>query len=152
LGEPIIREARADELDRVRAAYAEWGYGAGANPEDTILLAESDGELLGIVRRTDESGTLMLRGMQVAPEARGQGVGTRLLESFVRGLDGRECYCIPYAHLVAFYRRAGFEVQAPEGAPAFLAERLSGYRAAGLDVILMRRLPTTPAPWLETIE
>lgn len=137
-----IREAGAEELDRVRGAYLAWGYGGGADEDDSILLAERAGELVGIVRRTLESGVVVLRGMQVAPEERRRGVGTRLLDDFIGRLGGAECWCVPYSHLVGFYGRVGFRVVPPEGAPPFLAERIARYRAQGLDVTLMRRPPS----------
>jgi len=140
-----VRIAAPDEFECVRTTYAAWGYGGGANSADTIFVAEGAGELLGLVRLTREHGTTMLRGMQVAPNARRQGVGTRLLETFVAALGGQECYCIPYSHLVAFYGSQGFELQPPELAPVFLAERLAGYRERGLNVVLMRR-PQAPVP------
>ena len=146
MSEPHVRVAAADELERVRTTYAVWGYGGGADPADTIFVAERAGELLGLVRLTREHGTIMLRGMQVAPNARRQRVGTRLLETFVAELGGQECHCIPYSHLIAFYGSQGFEVQPPELAPGFLAERLAGYRERGLDVVLMRR-PQTSNPF-----
>ena len=141
MAEAVIREAGPEEVERVRAAYLAWGYGGGAAASDVILIAEREGELLGIVRRTREDGTVMLRGMQVAPNERGRGVGTRLLAAFVARLGAAECWCVPYAHLVDFYGRAGFEAVA-EGAPPFLGERVESYRARGLDVTLMRRLPS----------
>jgi GNAT superfamily N-acetyltransferase len=134
-----VRIAAPDELERVRTTYAAWDYGGGADSADTIFVAEGAGEFRGLVRLTCEHGTTMLRGMQVAPDARRQGVGTRLLETFVAQLGGEECYCIPYSHLIAFYGSQGFEVQPRELAPGFLVERLAGYRARGLDVVLMRR-------------
>jgi GNAT superfamily N-acetyltransferase len=139
MNDVIVRHARADELECVRATYAEWGYGGGVAPEDVVLVAERDGQLVGLVRRTSESGTVMLRGMQVAPDARNRGIGTRLLEAFVEELGAAECYCVPYAHLVAFYGSKGFEVQPVETGPWFLSQRIAEYRAAGLDVVLMRR-------------
>ena len=135
----IIREARGEELDYVRAAYRDWDYHGGVEPGDVVLIAESGARLLGLVRCTHECETVMLRGMQVAPDARGQGVGTQLLAAFVERLAGQECYCVPYTHLLAFYAKAGFKLQTPDDAPRFLSDRLTKYRAEGLDVILMRR-------------
>jgi len=40
---------------------------AGFGREDALLLAEHDGELIGIVRLTTEEGVVVLRGMQVHP-------------------------------------------------------------------------------------
>lgn len=140
--ELLIRTWRPEEeLARVRDAYSAWGYDTGAQPGDTVYVVEREGHVIGLVRRTAEGGTLMLRGMRVAPEAQRQGVGTRMLEAFVAELSGRECFCISYAHLVDFYGQYGFEVESPDRAPAFLADRLARYRTKGLNVIIMRRPP-----------
>ncbi len=134
-----VRVARPEELLRVREAYSAWGYNGGCESDDVVLLAERDREMLGVVRCTLEHGIVMLRGMQVAPHVRRQHVGTCLLESFVARLQGRECYCIPFAHLVAFYERGGFQLQLEHDAPPFLLDRLTRYRFDGLSVVLMRR-------------
>jgi GNAT superfamily N-acetyltransferase len=81
----------------------------------------------------------MLRGMYVDPAQQRQGVGSHLLRAFVRDLAGVECFCLPFAHLIAFYERGGFAVVAEDTALPFLAERLSRYRQEGRDVLIMRR-------------
>ena len=48
---------------------------AGFGREDALLLAEHDGELIGIVRLTTEEGVVVLRGMQVHPRFQRQGTG-----------------------------------------------------------------------------
>ena len=138
-----IREGLPEELDRVRASYAEWGYTGGVSRADVVLVAESGGQLLGLVRRTREFETVMLRGMHVAPDFQRRSVGTRLLEAFVTALNGAECYCVPYAHLVDFYGRQGFELESIKNAPRFLTERLAQYRAKGIEAVLMRREPSS---------
>ena len=139
MNDVVVRIAGPEELERVREAYREWGYGGGAGPADVILVAERDGLLIGVVRRTTEFGVVMLRGMQVAPDVQRQGIGRKLLQAFLQQLGGQECYCVPYAHLVGFYGRIGFEVWPLEQGPAFLRDRIAGYRARGLNVTLMRR-------------
>jgi hypothetical protein len=62
-----------------------------------------------------------------------------MLEAIAAWLGDRECYCVPYPHLVEFYAQIGFAVFEPAAAPAFLAERVAEYRRRGQDVILMRR-------------
>lgn len=136
-----IRVARPEEHARVLRTYEAWGYGGGVQPDDRVYLAEAGGELVGIVRRTREHGVAMLRGMQVAPEWRGRGVGRRLLRALVAELGAEECFCVPYTHLVAFYGAAGFEKIPEENAPPFLRYRIAGYRTRGLDVLIMRRPP-----------
>jgi GNAT superfamily N-acetyltransferase len=135
----IIRIARPEEYARVLQTYEAWGYGGGVQPDDRIYIAEVNGELAGIVRRTREHGVTMLRGMQVAPERRGGGIGRRLLNALVAELGGEACYCVPYTHLTAFYGSVGFVELPEENAPPFLRYRVAGYRTRGLDVLLMRR-------------
>lgn len=139
MSEITIRIARPDEHARALAAYEAWGYFGGVQPENVVYLAEADGELVGVVRRTHEHGVTMLRGMQVAPEWRRRGVGTRLLRALVAELGGEECHCVPYAHLTRFYGAAGFREIGDDDTPPFLRERLAGYRADGLSVLVMRR-------------
>lgn len=121
--------------------YAALGYRRTIDPADTVWLAESAEDAVGIVRVSAEQGTLVLRGMRIAEHARRQRLGTRMLEAIAAWLGDRECYCVPYPHLARFYGHIGFVVLEPSAAPAFLAERVTEYRGAGQEVILMRRAP-----------
>jgi len=142
VSETQIRIARPDEHSRVLAVYAALGYRRSINPADTVWLAETAEETVGIVRVAEEQGTLVLRGMRIAEHARRQRLGTRMLEAIAEWLQDRECYCVPYPHLVGFYGQIGFTVIEPAAAPVFLAERLVDYQRCGEDVILMRRRET----------
>ncbi len=137
-----IRIARPGEYSRILAVYAALGYGRMIDPADTVWLAETVEEAVGIVRVAAEQGTLVLRGMRVAEYARRQRLGTRMLHAIAEWLRDRECYCVPYPHLVGFYGQIGFAVIEPAAAPMFLAERLANYQRSGEDVILMRRRET----------
>jgi hypothetical protein len=53
-----VRRAMAEEISRAVNFYAERRYGGGIRPEDAVLLAEHDGELVGIVRLTAEEGVV----------------------------------------------------------------------------------------------
>lgn len=119
--------------------YAALGYRRTIDPADTVWLAETAEEAVGIVRVAAEQGTLVLRGMRVAEHARRQRLGTRMLRAIAAWLQDRECYCVPYPHLVGFYGQIGFAVIEPSAAPMFLAERLANYQRSSEDVILMRR-------------
>src|SRR6476469_10189633 len=118
-----VRRAMAEEISRVLKFYVERRYGGGIRPEDALLLAEHDGELIGIVRLTTEEGVVVLRRMQVHPRFQRQGIGKRLLAAVAPDLDGKCCFCIPYAHLVGFYGGIGFHVLEPPKAPNFLQRR-----------------------------
>ena len=137
--EPQIRIARPDERSRVLSVYAALGYRREVDPADTVWLAETADEAVGIVRVAAEQGTLVLRGMRIAEHARRRRLGTRMLEAIAEWLQGRECYCVPYPHLVEFYGQIGFAVLEPTAAPAFLAGRVADYRNSGQEAILMRR-------------
>ena len=122
--------------------HAERRYGGGIRPEDALLLAEEHhGELISIVRLTTEEGVVVLRGIQVHPRFQRQGIGKRLLGAVAQELDGKGCFCIPYAHLVCFYGGIGFHVMDPAKAPTFLRPRLEKYRdrGDGNDYLIMRR-------------
>jgi GNAT superfamily N-acetyltransferase len=136
-----IRHATADDISRVLNFYAERRYGGGIRPENAVLLAEHGGELVGIVRLTAEEGVVVLRGMQVHPRFQRQGIGKRLLATVAQELDGRGCFCIPYAHLVGFYGGIGFRAIEPAKAPTFLRLRLERYqdRGDGNEYLIMRR-------------
>ena len=131
----------AEDIWRVLNFYAERRYGGGIRPEDAVLLAEHDGELVGVVRLSAEEGVVVLRGLQVHPGFQRQGIGKRLLAAVAQDLDGRGCFCIPYAHLVGFYSGIGFYVMEPAKAPTFLRQRLQRYqdRRDGNEYLIMRR-------------
>ena len=134
-----VRHATAEDISRVLSFYAERGYGGGIRPEDTVLLAERDGELVGVVRLAIEEGVVVLRGMQVHPKFQRQGIGKRLLATIASELDGKSCFCIPYAHLVGFYSEIGFQMIDPAKAPIFLRLRLERYqnRDDGKEYLIM---------------
>jgi GNAT superfamily N-acetyltransferase len=139
VSETQIRIARPDEYSRVLAVYAALGYRRAIDPADTVWLAETADEAVGIVRVAAEQGTLVLRGMRIAEHARRQRLGTRMLVAIAEWLQGRECQCVPYPHFQEFYAQIGFAVIDPAAAPVFLAKRLANYQQSGEDVILMRR-------------
>lgn len=81
-------------------------------------------------------------GLRVLKEHRGCGVGSTILDSLVSEGSSRERYCIPYNNLRYFYAAKGSEEIKPLQAPNFICNRFRGYRARGLDVILMMKKPT----------
>lgn len=133
--------AQGNELARIRAFYETVGYGGGVTTADLVLVATRDRSLAGVVRLCQDQGVTVLRGMQVAPDCRRQGIGLALLAACGPWLGPGPAYCLPYAHLGKFYARAGFLPAAPATLPRFLADRLAAYRLAGQQVIAMRRLP-----------
>src|SRR5439155_9061050 len=119
--ESSVRLAGTSEHPTLTALYQAWGYRAGIAATDVVYVAERSGEIVGIVRRSHEDGLMMLRGLFVRPSAQRSGIGTSLLHALVRNLGERECYCIPFAHLTAFYAPEGFVVMPEAAAPVSLA-------------------------------
>ena len=78
--------------------------------------------------------------MRIAEKWRRRGIGSQMLRFLDAWLGNRECYCVPYAHLVEFYGQIAFVEIAPAAAPPFLADRLAEYRRQALNVTIMVRL------------
>jgi N-acetylglutamate synthase-like GNAT family acetyltransferase len=135
----MIRTALPVDYELLTELYRSWGYRAGIAQSDVVYVAEYAGQRVGLVRRTFENDVTMLRGMQIDPAYRRQGIGSRLLDAFVADVRDQQSFCIPFAHLTEFYARGGFRTIAEEEAPHFLAERLDHYRREGHNVLLMRR-------------
>ena len=134
-----VRLGTPDDLAQVAELYLEWGYRSAAEPTDTLIVAEHDRRIVGVVRLTVEFGHRMLRGMRVQPAYQRTGLGTQMLQLAAKHIGICECFGIPYAHLLPFYAKIGFVEVAPADAPPFLVERAESYRAEGLSVTIIRR-------------
>jgi N-acetylglutamate synthase-like GNAT family acetyltransferase len=136
-----VRLGTADDLPAVRDLYVEWGYRSTAQASDTLIVAEHDHRIVGVVRLTIEHGHRMLRGMRVQPAFQRTGIGSQMLDLTAKHIGARECFGIPYTHLLPFYAKIGFAEIPPAHAPPFLVERAESYRAEGLKVVIIRRPP-----------
>lgn len=140
-----ISPALAADLPAAHRFYDACGYGGAAiQAEDFVVLAWQEGAILGIGRICNDSGFLCLRGMQVLATHRRCGIGSEVLRLLGSWIGADPCYCLPYAHLVEFYARVGFE-PASTPLPEVLERRLRGYLNRGLDVTAMIRR-ARPAP------
>lgn len=126
-------------MERVNAFCAASGAAGRASEEDTVVVAEREGDIIGVVRLYAEHGHLVLRSMRVGEGDRGHGVGARMLHAVDTLIRERPCYCLPHAHLSHFYGRIGFVQIAEPAAPSHMQERLRLYRNAGLHLIVMER-------------
>ncbi len=134
-----IELATHSSLSQIASFYLACGYGGGVSEADTVLVAYDGTELAGVVRLCSESSVIVLRGMQVLPSFRRQGIGSRLLAACVPYFGPCAAFCLPWAHLETFYGSVGFVPVTPEAAPEFLSQRYSSYVARGLKVIIMGR-------------
>ena len=139
-----VREVAGRDLQRVKRFYLQAEYLLPLEPTDRILVAETNGMIVGALRLCSEQGLLVLRGMRVREGMRRQGIGAALLLEVDRSLGASPCFCIPHSHLELFYEKAGFR-RVPDGSgPQFLQQRCLQYRQRGLDVILMERPAGAP--------
>ena len=136
---PHIELAKTADLSGVAAFYEEVGYSCGVCSGDRIVVARDEQTIVAAVRLCEEEGVLVARGMYVAETLRRKGLGASLLERASSEIGRAECWCVPYAHLVEFYSRAGFVVCDNTAAPDFLLARLKRYTASGKKVAIMRR-------------
>lgn len=137
----LIRQAKLHDLEAVKTFYSQCRYGGGCQKEDLILMAYLETQLAGVVRLCPENKVTVLRGMQVMKPSQGQGIGRQLLQTCVKQLSDQICYCIPWTHLVEFYRLGGFDTALLKEIPDFLQKRFEGYRKRKMEVSIMRRLP-----------
>jgi GNAT superfamily N-acetyltransferase len=142
--ELIFREAKRDDLERIVeliaddavAARRTGSYGEphirafeaiAASPDNELVVAESDGEVIGVMQLTfipgisrNGASRLLVEAVRVDSALRGQGIGRRLMEHAHERGRARGCTLAqltsdkqrPEAH--RFYRGLGYE-QSHEG-------------------------------------
>lgn len=136
----VISSAQGFSIEDVQEFYETVGYSVPVLPQDKIVVARKNGEIIGAVRVCHENDLLVLRGMQVSSSYQGQGLGSKMLVEIDKHIKDCECWCLPYAHLENFYSKIGFNRACPENAPQFLQDRLKIYQERGMDNILMCRV------------
>lgn len=112
--------------------------------ENTIVVAQNDDDVVGIIRLCHENKFYVLRTMQIHPNYQRKGLGAQILKKYDQLLRERqidEVYCMPYAHLESFYNKIGFVKICDSDAPIFLQERVKAtrIRKPNEPVILMKR-------------
>lgn len=101
-----------------------------------VLEAESGGFIAAVRLVPQSSGHFWLRNMLVAPEYRGHGLATRLLNEFRPVIFPWGCYCFALPHLTNLYQQMGFETH-PAHCPADIKTIYDRYRSRGRDWVLM---------------
>lgn len=120
-----VRRAEVDALLPLRASVLRPGQPMSAarwpgddEAEHYVAEAPEDGEIVGVasvffVPFGAEGPKGQLRGMAVAPEARGGGVGLRLLRA-VEAAHPEGLWCNARVSALGFYERAGWRVVSEE--------------------------------------
>lgn len=121
-----VRALQDTELAWANDCYARVQF-QPSGIDDFIAVAEVDGVKTGLGRlvRLDEA-TAELGGIYVLPAFRGRHLARRIVDFLLRESPYRRLYCIPFAHLIDFYRGFGFEpVAADAEIPCAVAEKLN---------------------------
>ena len=116
---PLIGAAAADE--QVRNWWNEGHIGAAVN-EGLVVIAETEGQLVGVGQRGCRGGDHVVYKLYIHPEHRGRGLGPRLIGAITRQLPAGtdRLYIEHFAaneRAGAFYEREGFTVERIEPSP-----------------------------------
>jgi GNAT superfamily N-acetyltransferase len=133
----IVENPTAQQLLLVREFYTSVGYNTPIAANDKTIVVFLDATVVGVVRLAFEHDNYVLRGMQVARDYQGQGIGTMLLKALDAKIGTHICWCLPHGWLEKFYGQVGFEVVEESRAPVFLQERIQTMRGKYPDLIVM---------------
>jgi len=142
LSEIIINKATVAEYPAAQEFYATVGYFSPIQSSDNVLIAREAGHIVGVVRLAYEQGHTIMRGMYIADNMQGKGIGTQLLHALTAEIGDTDCYCLPTDEgLVRFYSQIGFVRIPDKQAPPHLYERMMGYRAKEYpgSIVMMRK-------------
>jgi GNAT superfamily N-acetyltransferase len=140
---PLIGAEAADE--QVRRWWNETHLGA-AVAEGLVVVAEGDGQILGVGQRGRRGADHVVYKLYVHPEHRGRGLGPELLAAIITRLPA-EADRLYVEHFVAneragaFYQREGFTVERIDPGPADAPALGIVWRARHLPRVISSGLP-----------
>jgi GNAT superfamily N-acetyltransferase len=136
-----IRALRDDEHGWAAERYLELRF--AASPQGTrMLVAELDGARVGLGRLVEHApGVFELGGIWTDETARNRGVARAMVAALLALAPAGRLWCIPFAHLAAFYETFDFEVARPPW-PGPIAEKVAACHAQHLpSVVVLVREP-----------
>lgn len=86
--DPQTRQSSHNSDEISLATHLVWLDASLANPSRQIFIAESEGQPLGSLRVDRQDDGVSELSWTVAPAARGQGVGKRMLAAMLSGIEG----------------------------------------------------------------
>ena len=127
--------------------YKRNGHKGKIQANDICAWLCEDDEIIAAVRLSPspqaDSEFLQLKGLWVAKELRGQGIGDVFLDKLSDFLvqSDKDCYCLAYAHLERFYQSHKFIPICKDDAPDSLWQSLQRYKNKGNHFKLMKFKP-----------
>lgn len=108
-----IRTLRDDEHGWAAERYRELRF-AASPPGTRGLVAELGGARIGLGRLIEHApGVFELGGIWTDEAARNRGVARAMVAALLEQAPKGPLWCVPFAHLAAFYETFGFEVARP---------------------------------------
>lgn len=135
-----LAQASDENRYQLNRFYKRNGHRGKATASHQAWWLEQDGAIVAALRLEPFPWGHLLRGMWVATEQRGQGLGTHLLTLLQPQLTTRDCFCLPYRPQLDFYHRNGF-IDAQNDAPSALRQQYRHYLARGEHLGLLRYQP-----------
>jgi GNAT superfamily N-acetyltransferase len=136
-----IRAMRDDEHGWAAERYRELRF-AASPPGARGLVAELDGARVGLGRVVEHApGVFELGGIWTDEKARNRGVARAMVTALLALAPAGRLWCIPFAHLAAFYESFGFEVARPPW-PGPIADKVTACHTEHLpSVVVLVREP-----------
>ena len=126
------------QIPLVNKYYKQSRYSSKAGRGEVIFVLKDQSGIVAAVRlEPKNNGWFFLRAMCVAPELRGQGIGTQLLNHMQDFLSHHSVYCFPFDHLQVFYEKAGFILHGIDEAPSFIRDPFCRYQLQGRKICMM---------------
>jgi len=122
----MIRDLHDDERAWANAQYQAIQF-AATPPDADALVAELASQRVGLGRLVAHApDVLELGGIWTDEAARGRGVARAMVAALLARVErlgyGGPVWCVPFAHLAAFYQSFGFVLRAPPWPPAIAAK------------------------------
>ncbi|AUI88326.1 GNAT family N-acetyltransferase [Vibrio azureus] len=134
-----IVEADSSMKEAVGQFYKEQGYHSAWSDSERAFICLDGDAIIGSVKVERINDVTILRGMYIASDFQGQGLGLKFLKHIEPVLNSHVGYCMPLAHVTDFYTHIGFKEVEESQYPEFLQQRCEKDREMGYSITTMRR-------------
>ncbi|MDX1453078.1 MAG: GNAT family N-acetyltransferase [Oleiphilaceae bacterium] len=117
--------------------YSEQQYRCRFDRNSQIYALYLKQKMIACVQIDREHNYYFLRAMVVAKNYRRQGLASQLLNAVAPYISTKDCWCLPFVHLVSLYQTAGFSEHDETTIPPTISTRLQRYHAQGKLLVAM---------------
>lgn len=137
---PVLIQADNENRYRLNRFYKRNGHKGKSSPNQPSFWLEHDGKIQAAVRFEEQDGYLLMRGLWVAKDSRGMGLGAQILTQLAPFLAQHKCFCLPFSEQINFYHRNHF-IDAINHAPEKLQQQHQRYIDKGQSLGLLQYQP-----------